>query len=263
LKKEEKKMNIKSKLLWLSASLTLMGSMIAPAIADEWDKETKLEFSAPVEVPGQVLAAGKYVFRLLDSESDRNIVEIFSEDANGNQKLVTTIPAIPDYRQDTPDKPVVNFEERASGSPEAIHSWFYPGDNTGWAFVYPKAERLVSSNTTAAVTPAPAPPSAPAPASAPTPAPAPTSATAPAPAPAMAATRQPVASVTISEDDVAIIAQNDQPELLPDQSRDTQEFADRTLPQTAGYSGLELMTGLGMLAGGIAAVFASRRKAQA
>ena len=250
-------MNIKCKLLWLSASLALMGSMIAPAVADEWNKETKLEFSAPVEVPGKVLAAGKYVFRLLDSESDRNIVEIYSEDANGNQKLVATIPAIPDYRQDTPDKPIVNFEERASGSPEAIHSWFYPGDNTGWEFVYPKSERLVSSNPTPAAAPAPAAASAPAPDSTAAPA------TAQAPAPAPESKGEPVASVTISEDDVAIIAQNDQPELLPEQSRDTQEFADRTLPQTAGYSGLELMTGLGMLVGGMAAVFASRRKAQA
>jgi len=250
-------MNVRSKVLWFSASLALMGSMIAPAVADEWNKETKLEFSAPVEVPGKVLAAGKYVFRPLDSESDRNIVEIYSEDASGNQKLVATISAISDYREDTPDKPIVNFEERASGSPEAIHSWFYPGDNTGWAFVYPKGERSVSSNTTPAAAPASA--AAPAPAAAPAADPA----TAAAPAPAQAATRQPVASVTISEDDVAIIAQNDQPALLPEQSRDNQEFADRTLPQTAGYSGLELMTGLGMFVGGIAAVFASRRKVQA
>ena len=30
----------------------------------------------------------------------------------------------------------------SSGSPEAIHSWFYPGDNTGWEFVYPKEQNL-------------------------------------------------------------------------------------------------------------------------
>jgi hypothetical protein len=234
---EEKKMNIKFKALYLSASLALVSSMIAPAIADEWNKETKLEFSAPVEVPGKVLTPGKYTFRLLDSESDRNIVEIYSEDANGNQKLVATILAVPDYRQDTPDKPIVNFEERAAGSPEAIRSWFYPGDNMGWEFVYSKAERLVSSNTT------------------------PTAA--PAPAPAPAAAHEPVGSVTITEDDVALIAQNEQPQLQPEPSRDTQGFADRILPETAGYSGLELMTGLGMLGVGIAAVFASRRMARA
>src|ERR1700730_5308892 len=174
-------MNIRFKVLWLSASLAVMSSIIAPAVADEWNKETKLEFSAPVEVPGKVLAAGKYIFRLLDSESDRNTVQIFSEDANGNQKLVATINAIPDYTERTPDKPIVQFEERTAGSPEAIHSWFYPGDNTGWEFVYPKSEGSVSSNTTPTAAPAPAPAPAAAAAPAPALAPAPASAAAPEP----------------------------------------------------------------------------------
>src|SRR5579872_1567112 len=95
MKERKRKMNIRFNALWLSASLALMGSLIAPAIADEWNKETKIEFSAPVEVPGKVLDAGKYVFKLADSDSDRNIVEIFSEDASGAQKLVTTVLAIP------------------------------------------------------------------------------------------------------------------------------------------------------------------------
>src|SRR5216684_9282606 len=142
--KGRKKMNIRFKALWLSASLALMGSLIAPAIADEWNKETKIEFSAPVQVPGKLLDAGKYVFRLADSESDRNIVQIFSEDASGDQKLVTTVLAIPAYRTATPDKPIITFEERSSGSPEAIQKWFYPGDNTGWEFVYSKSEPVES-----------------------------------------------------------------------------------------------------------------------
>jgi len=115
-------MNIRFNALWMSASLALMGSMIAPAIADEWNKETKIEFSTTVEVPGKVLDAGKYVFKLADSDSDRNIVEIFSEDASGVQQLVTTVLAIPAYRTATPDEPIVKFEERPSGSPQAIHT---------------------------------------------------------------------------------------------------------------------------------------------
>src|SRR5207247_8417828 len=93
---------------------------------------------------------------------------------------------------------------------------------------------------------------------------------APAPAPAVAAApappSEPVGSVTITEDDVAIIAQNDTPEPIPAPANDDQVFADRTLPETAGHSGLELMTALAMSgggSGGIAALFASRRKAQA
>ena len=242
-------MRIKFNALWLGAALALMAAMVTPTMADEWNKETRLEFSGPVEVPGKVLTPGKYVFKIADSESDRNIVQIFSEDANGAQKLVATVLAIPDYRQETPEKPIVQFEERPSGSPEAIHSWFYPGENTGWEFVYPKGERSQMSSN--AMPPAAAPASAP-------PAAAPTPALAAAPAPPA----EPVGSVTVTEDDVAIIAQNDTPELMPAPSNDGQVFADRTLPETAGHSGLELIAGLAMLSAGIAVVLASRHKAQ-
>src|SRR5204863_487872 len=104
------------------------------------------------------------------------------------------ILAIPDYRETTPDKPVIQFEERAAGSPEAIHSWFYPGENTGWEFVYPKREQPSSNTMPATSAPAPAPDS--------TPAPAPVSVAPAAPAPQP----EPVGAVIITEDDVAYIS---------------------------------------------------------
>ncbi len=248
-------MKIKFNALWLGASMALMTAIVTPLMADEFNKETKLEFSGPVEVPGKVLAAGKYVFKIADSESDRNIVQIFSEDAHGDQKFVTTIMAIPDYRLDTPEKTIVQFEERPAGSPEAIHSWFYPGDNTGWQFVYPKGERSQMSSQTTLAAAAPAPPAA-----TPTPAPEPTPAPAVDAAPAPSA--EPVGSVTVTEDDVAIIAQNDTPELIPTPANDGRVFADRTLPETSGRFGLELITGLALLSVGMAVVFASRRTSE-
>src|ERR1700685_2968479 len=70
--------------LWKSALLTLLvgGAVwLAPAAkADEWDKQTVLTFNEPVEIPGKVLPAGTYVLRLLDSQSDRNVVQVFTED---------------------------------------------------------------------------------------------------------------------------------------------------------------------------------------
>ena len=68
--------------------------------------------------------------------------------------------------------------------------------------------------------------------------------------------------MTVTEDDVAIIAENDTPTLMPVPANDGQVFADRTLPETAGHSGLELMTGLALLSLGMAVVFASRRTSQ-
>ena len=54
-------------------------------LRDEWNKRTEFTFSEPVDIPGHVLTAGKYVFELADNSSDRNIVEIFSQDSNGKE----------------------------------------------------------------------------------------------------------------------------------------------------------------------------------
>src|SRR5436189_2810902 len=106
--------------------------------AQPWNKKSTVTFSAPIEIPGvgaQVLPAGTYVFRLLDSLSDRNIVQIFNKNES---HLYATILAIPNYRLKATDKTVMTFAERAAGDPQAIRAWFYPGDNFGQEFVYPK-----------------------------------------------------------------------------------------------------------------------------
>jgi hypothetical protein len=110
--------------------------------SDEWNKKTVVTFSAPVEIPGvgaQVLPAGTYVFKLLDSQSDRNIVQIFNE---RQDHVYSTILAIPNYRLRTTDKTVMTFKERAAGQPEAIRAWFYPGNRWGQEFVYPKSRAI-------------------------------------------------------------------------------------------------------------------------
>jgi hypothetical protein len=109
-------------------------TLTSPAAGDVSDKKTIVTFSAPVEIPGKALPAGTYVFKLLDSTSNRNIVQIFDKD---EKQLYATVLAIPDYREKPADKPVIRFEERPSDSPEAIKDWFYPGDQYGVQFVYP------------------------------------------------------------------------------------------------------------------------------
>ncbi len=112
------------------------------AKADDWNKKTTVTFSAPVEVPGvgaQILPAGTYVFKLLDSPSDRHIVQIFNQ---AEDHVYTTILAIPDYRMRATGKTVMTFKERAEGQPEALRSWFYPGREWGDEFVYPKSRAV-------------------------------------------------------------------------------------------------------------------------
>lgn len=132
----------------------------APAAkADELDKQTVLTFNEPVEVPGQVLPAGTYVFKLADGDAERDVVQVFT----GDQKhILATIMAIPAYRSEPTDKTVVTLEERPAGSPEAIHSWFYPGDIDGLQFIYPKSEQHFSATPEPSAPAAPAAPATPA-----------------------------------------------------------------------------------------------------
>ena len=124
------------KMIAVIVSLFALGAILAPRMnADTWDQLTKVTFSQPVEIPGQVLPAGTYWFKLLDSPSDRNIVQIYNADKS---KQIAMIMAIPDYRLKPTDKTVITFDERAANSPEAVKAWFYPGDNYGQEFVYPK-----------------------------------------------------------------------------------------------------------------------------
>ena len=124
------------KVAFLSFATLLASSGVMPsAKADEGNKKTIVTFNLPVEVPGKVLPSGTYVFKLADSQSDREIVQIFTED---ERELITTILAVPAYRPEPTGDSVITFEERPSGSPEAVKRWFYPGDNNGVEFMYRK-----------------------------------------------------------------------------------------------------------------------------
>ena len=132
--------------------VALMGAVLAPgAKADDWNRKTVMTFSGPVEIPGVhlvgwgVLPAGTYVFKILNSQSDRHIVQIFSQD---EKTIYATILAIPNYRLKATDKTVVTFRERPAGEPEALRAWFYPGRNWGEEFVYPKAQAIALAKET-------------------------------------------------------------------------------------------------------------------
>ena len=103
-----------------------------------WDKRTMVTFDAPVEIPGisaQVLPAGTYVFRLADSAGNRHVVQIYNRDET---HLYANILTVPNYRLRPTEKTVITFSERKAGEPQAIRAWFYPGDNSGQEFVYPR-----------------------------------------------------------------------------------------------------------------------------
>ena len=133
-------------------AVAMLGVMVLPsARADEWNKKTVVTFSQAVEIPGKVLPAGTYTFQLLDSPSDRHIVQIFNADGS---HIIATILAINDYRLQPTGDTVMKFSERPGDSPEALRAWFYPGDNFGQEFVYPKTRAIQLAQTTKVVVPA-------------------------------------------------------------------------------------------------------------
>ena len=118
-------------------SFALAAVALAPTTrADQWDKRTILTVNETIQVPTKVLPPGTYVMKLLNSTSDRHIVQIYNSAEN---HLETTVLAIPNYRVRPTDKTVFTFWETAQGQPKALRAWFYPGDNFGQEFAYPKA----------------------------------------------------------------------------------------------------------------------------
>ena len=107
------------------------------AHADEFDQTSILTFSQPIEVPGQVLPAGTYRFKLAGSDSEREIVQIF----NSNQThLYGSFQTVPTERGTPTDHTAFTFAEQGAGNPEALTKWFYPGVLSGHEFVYSKTQ---------------------------------------------------------------------------------------------------------------------------
>ncbi|MBZ5610459.1 MAG: hypothetical protein LAP38_19530 [Acidobacteriia bacterium] len=148
-----------NRLLLTVASIGVLAIGLTPAArADQWNKKTTMTVNETIQVPNKVLPPGTYVIKLLDSPSDRHIVQIFNADET---ELQTTILAIPNYRLRPTGDTVFSFWEMPPGQPRALRAWFYPGDNFGQEFAYPKTKAVAIAEvahaevpTTEAVKPA-------------------------------------------------------------------------------------------------------------
>jgi len=115
------------------------------AHAGLWDKKTVVKFSQAVEVPGTVLQPGKYVMKIVGSPSERNVVQFTNERENHVYATTITISA---ERMQPPDKTLLTFYEMPQGQPEVLKAWYYPGENIGREFIYPRDRALLISAAT-------------------------------------------------------------------------------------------------------------------
>ncbi|MEZ5291018.1 MAG: hypothetical protein R2745_08055 [Vicinamibacterales bacterium] len=122
--------------------------MVGAASADTWNERTVLTFDAAVQIPGETLQPGTYVFALADPSSSHHLVQVREKEGDG---LVATIEAVPLKRLDPKGATVLRFDPAEPGSPPAIRAWFYPGSMYGHEFVYPDEQARHIANRTKAV----------------------------------------------------------------------------------------------------------------
>ena len=102
------------------------------AHADLGDQATEITFNQPIQIPGQVLPAGNYLFKLLNGDN-LDVVQIFSSDRT---RLYATLETIPSESRQIPNDTTVRLVEQGAGRPDVLLTWFYPGNETGHEFVY-------------------------------------------------------------------------------------------------------------------------------
>jgi hypothetical protein len=121
----------------LAAFCALFSSVLVAFPADGWNKKAIITFKEAVELPGFILSPGTYTFRLLDSRTNRNIVQAMNAAESRNYGFILAIT----HRNLQPSgDSILRFANRPSGRPAALRAWFYPGDTWGQEFVYPEAK---------------------------------------------------------------------------------------------------------------------------
>src|SRR5262245_9555257 len=116
----------------VAAAITASMAVFSPgARAQLLEEKMTVHFSAPVEVPGEVLPAGTYVFEALQ---DGKLTRILSADES---RVYATVFTLPEQKAEPAEKPLVTLEaSETQGSPGRVESWFYPGESTGNEFIY-------------------------------------------------------------------------------------------------------------------------------
>ena len=121
-------------------ALAVLIALLMPAPTGAFythDKLAFLTFNAPVQVPGAMLQAGTYRFRLTNPDTSRSVLQVLSNDG---KTVFAHFLTRPDSRTLLSDEPTVTFLETPAGVPPAIRSLFYGGEYRGYEFVWGKGE---------------------------------------------------------------------------------------------------------------------------
>jgi outer membrane protein OmpA-like peptidoglycan-associated protein len=136
-------MNVYRKIMLVALLTAVMATLTPKARAQMLEETMKVTFSGPVELPGEVLPAGSYIFELLDSG---HFTRILSEDRT---QVYATLATIPRERTEAQAEATVILGDSQKTGLEKVEAWFFPGDSTGSEFVYKSSEKI--ADKTAAI----------------------------------------------------------------------------------------------------------------
>lgn len=129
----------------------VLGFLIAFAVffelaahADDTNESTKITFSSPIQIPGQVLQAGTYIFQQADPKDDLNVVHIFNADRSA---LYATLETVPAKRTRATGDTAITLAEPENGQPVLV-KWFYAGRLTDMNSFTPSSKSRRSQQET-------------------------------------------------------------------------------------------------------------------
>lgn len=121
-------------------------ALLAPHVTAQQtnvSERTYLTFSSAVEMPGVTLEPGTYEFRIANTQTTRNVVQVLRKDQG---EVLGQFTFVQSSRPQVSGETVVLFREAREGTTPAIQYWYFPGEKIGKEFVYPKdqAERIAA-----------------------------------------------------------------------------------------------------------------------
>ena len=129
----------------LGCAAALLAIVASTGVAQTSDKRTYFTFKGPTAVPGATLPAGRYLMRITNDSTSRNVIQVLSGDGKTPYAMFHTVPA---QRRDPASHPELRFLETAVGMPNAVKTFWYANERGGYEFVYPKNQaRLLAKGT--------------------------------------------------------------------------------------------------------------------
>ena len=115
-------------------ALLLGGVLEHPAKANAFEGRHRelITVSAPIALPGVVLAAGTYAFEL-PASGDDTLVRVSSKD--GRHIYVTQFTLLVP-KPNRIDIPKMTFGEAAAGTARPVKAWYPEGTDSGRQFIY-------------------------------------------------------------------------------------------------------------------------------